>query len=56
MKNFCDSISALMSNQVRDMAKRSIENYVEFFQRFKKAEGKEYPSPEEIIERTYDPE
>jgi hypothetical protein len=50
-KNFCDSVSTLMSNQVRDMAERSINKYVEFFQRFKKPDGQKYPSPEEVIAR-----
>jgi dynein heavy chain len=50
-KNFCDSVSTLMSNQVRDMAERSINKYVEFFQRFKKTDGQKYPTPEEVISR-----
>jgi hypothetical protein len=40
-----------MSNQVRDMAERSINKYVEFFQRFKKTDGQKYPTPEEVISR-----
>jgi hypothetical protein len=44
-----------MSNQVRDMAERSIGKYVEFFQQFKKVD-KDYPSPEEVIQRQYDPD
>lgn len=55
-KNFCDSVSTLMSNQVRDMAERSINKYVEFFQRFKKTDGQKYPTPEEVISRQYDPD
>ena len=44
-----------MSNQVRELTTKSIENYVEFFRRFKKGNGK-YPLPEEIIKREYDPD
>ena len=44
-----------MSNQVRELTTKSIENYVEFFRRFKKVNGK-YPLPEEIIKREYDPD
>ena len=54
-KNFCDSVAALMSNQVRDLTSRSIQKYVEFFRRFKKPNG-EYPTPEEVIAREYDPD
>lgn len=52
-KTFFDSVAALMSNQVRELATKSIENYVEFFKRFQKDN---YPSPEEIISREYDPD
>jgi hypothetical protein len=38
------------------MAERSINKYVEFFQRFKKINGEKYPSPEEVIARQYDPD
>lgn len=44
-----------MSNQVRELTTKSIENYVEFFRRFKKGNGK-YPLPEDIIKREYDPD
>lgn len=44
-----------MSNQVRELTTKSIDNYVEFFRRFKKSNGK-YPMPEEIIKREYDPD
>ena len=54
-KNFCDSVAALMSNQVRDLVTRSITKYVEFYRRFQKPEGA-YPSPEEIIKREYSPD
>lgn len=37
------------------MTTKSIDNYVEFFRRFQKQDGK-YPSPEEIITREYDPD
>lgn len=42
-----------MSNQVRELTTKSIDNYVEFFRRFKKTK---YPLPEEIIKREYDPD
>lgn len=54
-KTFFDSVAALMSNQVRELTTKSIDNYVEFFRRFKKSNGK-YPSPEDIIKREYDPD
>jgi hypothetical protein len=44
-----------MSNQVRELTTKSIDNYVEFFKRFQKDGGK-YPTPEEIISREYDPD
>jgi len=40
---------------VRELTTKSIDNYVEFFRRFQKKDGK-YPSPEEIITREYDPD
>ena len=43
-----------MSNQARELATNSINEYVEFFRRFRKP-SKEYPLPEEIIKREYDP-
>lgn len=52
-KTFFDSVAALMSNQVRELTTKSIDNYVEFFRRFKKTK---YPLPEEIIKREYDPD
>lgn len=54
-KTFFDSVAALMSNQVRELTTKSIDNYVDFFRRFQK-EGGKYPSPEEIIAREYDPD
>jgi len=33
-KTFFDSVAALMSNQVRELTTKSIDNYVEFFKRF----------------------
>lgn len=44
-----------MSNQVRELATKSINSYVEFFRRFKRADGK-YPTPQEIVKRDYDPD
>lgn len=44
-----------MSNQARELATNSINTYVEFFRRFRKADGK-YPRPEEIIKRDYGPD
>lgn len=41
---FYDSVAALMSNQVRDLATKSINEYVDFFRRFKRNDGK-YPTP-----------
>lgn len=52
-KTFFDSVAALMSNQVRDLTTKSIDNYVEFFKRFSK---QSYPSPEDITAREYDPD
>lgn len=52
-KTFFDSVAALMSNQVRELTTKSIDNYIEFFRRFKK---QKYPLPEEIITREYDPD
>jgi hypothetical protein len=52
-KTFFDSVAALMSNQIRELATKSIDNYVNFFRRFEK---KVYPTPEEIIAREYDPD
>lgn len=52
-KTFFDSVAALMSNQVRDLTTKSIDNYVEFFKRFQK---QAYPTPEDIIAREYDPD
>ncbi len=42
-----------MSNQVRELTTKSIDNYIEFFRRFKK---EKYALPEEIIKREYDPD
>ncbi len=33
-KTFFDSVAALMSNQVRELTTKSIDNYVDFFRRF----------------------
>lgn len=44
-----------MSNQARELATNSINEYVEFFRRFRK-DNKEYPLPEEIIKRKYGPD
>jgi len=44
-----------MSNQVRELTTKSIDNYVDFFRRFQKKNGR-YPTPEEIISREYDPD
>jgi hypothetical protein len=38
---------------VRELATKSIDNYVEFFKRFQKDK---YPYPEEIISHEYDPD
>ena len=54
-KTFFDSVAALMSNQVRELTTKSIDNYVDFFRRFQKKNGR-YPTPEEIISREYDPD
>jgi len=54
-QTFFDSVSTLMSNQARELATNSINEYVEFFRRFKKPDGK-YPLPEEIIRREYGPD
>lgn len=44
-----------MSNQVRDLTTKSINEYVDFFKRFKRADGK-YPTPQEIVKRDYEPD
>ena len=44
-----------MSNQARELCTNSINEYVEFFRRFRKPDGK-YPTPEEIIRRDYGPD
>lgn len=41
-KTFFESVATLMANQVRDLISKSVKNYVDFFNRFKK---KSYPSP-----------
>ena len=51
---FFDSVAALMSNQVRELATKSIQEYIDFFGRFKKENGS-YPTPSEIIKREYGP-
>ena len=51
---FFDSVAALMSNQVRELTTKSIQEYIDFFNRFKKA-GANYPTPDEIIKREYGP-
>lgn len=52
---FFDSVAALMSNQVRELTTKSINEYVEFFRQFKRADGK-YPTPQEIVMRDYEPD
>jgi hypothetical protein len=52
-KTFFESVATLMANQVRELIAKSVKSYVEFFRRFKKDD---YPSPEEIIARDYDPD
>lgn len=42
-----------MSNQVRELTTISIEKYVEFFRKFKQDN---YPTPQEVISREYDPD
>jgi hypothetical protein len=54
-KTFFESIATLMSNQVRDLIKKSVMAYVEFFRRFSKAND-EYPTPSEIMTREFDPD
>ena len=54
-KTFFESIATLMSNQVRDLIKKSVMAYVEFFRRFSKAND-EYPTPNEIMTREFDPD
>jgi hypothetical protein len=52
---FFDSVAALMSNQVRELTTKSIQEYIDFFNRFKKADGR-YPHPQDIITREYGPD
>lgn len=54
-QTFFDSVATLMSNQARELATNSINEYVEFFRRFRK-ENNNYPLPEEIIRRDYSPD
>lgn len=54
-QTFFDSVATLMSNQARELATNSINEYVEFFRRFRKEDGN-YPLPEEIITREYGPD
>lgn len=44
-----------MSNQARELITKSINEYVDFFRRFKK-DKQAYPLPEEIIKREYGPD
>ena len=44
-----------MSNQVRELTTKSIQEYIAFFNRFKKEDGN-YPLPEHIINREYGPD
>ena len=41
-----------MSNQVRELATRSINAYVDFFKQFKWEDGN-YPTPTEVMARKY---
>lgn len=43
-QTFFDSVATLMSNQARELATNSINEYVNFFRRFRKEDGK-YPLP-----------
>ena len=43
-QTFFDSVAPLMSNQARELATNSINEYVNFFRRFRKEDGK-YPLP-----------
>ena len=52
-KTFFESVSTLMANQVRDLVTKSIDSYVDFFERFR---HEAYPPPKEIIKREYDPD
>lgn len=48
---FFESVATLMANQVRQLIKKSVDAYVEFFRRFRKDS---YPSPNEIMGREFD--
>jgi len=52
-KTFFESVSTLMANQVRELIAKSVKAYVDFFRRYKK---QNYPSPETVISREYDPD
>ena len=52
-KVFFESVGTLMANQVRDLVTKSIQVYIQFFNRFKKDT---YPTPQEVITREYDPD
>jgi len=44
-----------MANQVRELITKSVNSYVEFFRRFRKPNN-EYPAPQEIMKREFDPD
>jgi len=48
---FFESVATLMANQVRQLIKKSVDAYVEFFRRFRKSD---YPTPKEIMTREFD--
>lgn len=50
---FFESVATLMANQVRNLIQKSVDSYVNFFKRFKKAT---YPTPKEIMGREFDPD
>ncbi len=52
---FFESVATLMANQVRELIAKSVNAYVEFFRRFRKL-GDEYPHPNEIMTREFDPD
>lgn len=40
---------------MRELTSKSIAEYVDFFKKFKRDDGK-YPTPEEIVKRDYEPD
>jgi hypothetical protein len=51
LDKFFDAVNTIMSNQVRDLVSRSIDEYVNYFMQYKKDY---YPTPAEVAQRKFD--